>query len=380
MNLHLFIDPLGYYSSQFTARVKRIDPDNNVIVNTCIPKVKNDSILCFDGYRKPLKTYLDQLTNLTRIYYHFYTPTFAKINHEIKLKIPEVISVWAFWGGDFFSLPEFQESKFQAFSKAHALDRTLLPRSSKIRQVAVDLLYGLKGKVPYNHKKFVASFAEIDVLAVYFRKDYEIIVNYSGFDMQYVKFPYLSLDLILGDSLNDEPGEPGNLIMVGHSADPGLNHYEVLQALEKMKCKSRILLPINYGKETYKNKLKSATQKLDLEIEYLENYLPLDEYNLKLREVGYAIFNVNHQQAFGNIITLIWFGVKVYLHPESSIYIELKEQGFKLFSIDELNSETALIRLSNEDAAANRILLKQILSSEVADEMNLNLLKIERKI
>ncbi|MBL7899345.1 MAG: TDP-N-acetylfucosamine:lipid II N-acetylfucosaminyltransferase, partial [Crocinitomicaceae bacterium] len=319
MNLHLFIDPLGYYSSQFAARVNRIDPLHNTIVNISIPKVKHEHILYFDGYKKDLKKYLNELSDIKRVYYHFYTPTFARINHNLKKRIPKITSVWAFWGGDFFSLPEFQESKFMTFSKNNGMDTTWLPRSSKLRQIAVDIFYGLQGKIPYNHKRFIESIREIDVLAVYFRKDYEIIVKYCGHQMQYVKFPYLSLDLILGDSMYDEPHNPGSVIMVGHSADPGLNHFEILEQLDKLHCTSKILVPVNYGKENYRIKLQEASRAFKLNIEFLTEYLPLKEYNHKLREVGHAIFNVNHQQAFGNIITLIWFGVKVFLHPDSSI-------------------------------------------------------------
>ena len=74
MNLHLFIDPLGYYSSQFAARVNRIDPLHNTIVNISIPKVKHEHILYFDGYKKDLKKYKKQKT---------YRNTYISILHII---------------------------------------------------------------------------------------------------------------------------------------------------------------------------------------------------------------------------------------------------------------------------------------------------------
>jgi dTDP-N-acetylfucosamine:lipid II N-acetylfucosaminyltransferase len=378
MNIHFFMDPFGYYSTQFTLGVEKINPENNLFVNINFAKITHEKIKYFTRADRNLKSWLKTVNNIERVYFHFYNPTFQELNRHFKKLNPDIISVWTFWGGDFYSLPEFTESKYLEFSK-NATKKNGVSRKNIFRRAAVELFYRAKGGVPYNHKRFINSFHKIDYLAIYFKKDFDNVVNYSNANIECFKFSYLSLTMILGDLGNWTNYKLGDKIMIGHSGDPGLNHYEIIRQLDSFNCSKTLLLPIYYGNLTYKTKLIEAIKSFKLKLEVLDKYYSLQDYNVKLLEVGYAIFNVNHQQAFGNIVTLIWLGVKVFLHEESAIYKEFKDAGIFVLSISDIRSMNDFVPFSEVEKMSNKQVLQKILSQEVVEEMTKNLLELKKR-
>lgn len=378
MNIHFFMDPFGYYSTQFAIGVEKISPENNLIVNINQAKITHEKIKYFSAADRNLKSWLKTVSNVERVYFHFYNPIFQELNRRFKKMNPDIISVWTFWGGDFYSLPEFTDSKYLSFSK-NATAQNTVSRTNIFRRLAVEVFYRAKGSVPYNHKRFINSFHKIDYLAIYFKKDFDNVVNYSKADIECFKFSYLSLNMILGDLSNWKDYKLGDKIMIGHSGDPGLNHYEIISQLDSFNCTKTILLPIHYGNPVYKTKLLEATKNFKLKFEVLDKYYSLEEYNVKLLDVGYAIFNVNHQQAFGNIVTLIWLGVKVFLHEESATYKEFKDMGILILSIKDIQSMDDFTPLSEEEKMSNKLVLEKNLSQEVVEEMTRHLLELKKR-
>jgi len=371
------MDPFGYYSCQFAERIQQIDPKNNTIVNINQAKIKHASILYFSRYSRSLKKFLNSFDSVERIYFHYYNPIFQEINHSFKKRKPSIISVWCFWGGDLYSLPELVETGYLGFSKENAF-KTKILRKNIFRNFARNIYYRLTARIVYDPKSYIDSIKQIDYLGAYFKEDYDAVVAYTGQNnLRFVKFPYLSLELILGDLNEWQIDKVGEKIMIGHSADPGLNHYEIIQKLNGFGCTKTLLLPLNYGDNYYKEKLLNATVKFDLKLEVIDEYLPLSEYNKKLIEVGYAIFNVDHQQAFGNIITLVWLGVKVFLHKNSGIYLEFKRLGFYIFCIEDIVDMSVFKPLSSAECDTNRSVLNTILSSDITNSMNKNLLELK---
>ena len=70
--------------------------------------------------------------------------------------------------------------------------------------------------------------------------------------------------------------------------------------------------------------------------------------------------NQSRQQAFGNILSSVWFGAKVFLHPDNTIYQYLKNLGINIFSINELEEGKDIIlqRLNKNEVLQNRSILK----------------------
>jgi hypothetical protein len=218
------------------------------------------------------------------------------------------------------------------------------------------------------------SFEKIDYFISFLDTDYKFVITNKK--TKYLKMSYVSIENILGDLYKQE-ANPGRKIMINHSADPTLNHFEAIEKLYSIQCEKEIWLPLAYGDEVYKSDLINAISKFELNIEILHNFIPLGQYNLKLKEIGIAIFNIKIQQAFGNIVPLIWLGVKVFLSKESSIYIDFKNKGIHIYEIEEISTKS-LQNLDFDKITENRKILQSILSEEKVNEYLLKALNITK--
>jgi len=131
MNLHFFMDPFGHYSCHFAERLRQIDSTNNLIVNINEAKINDPRIIYFKNYNHELKNWIDEQKNIKRVYFHYHNPIFQEINKKFKKKNPAIISTWVFWGGDFYSLPEFNSAKYLKFSAQFSAG-SYLQRSNKL--------------------------------------------------------------------------------------------------------------------------------------------------------------------------------------------------------------------------------------------------------
>jgi hypothetical protein len=91
----------------------------------------------------------------------------------------------------------------------------------------------------------------------------------------------------------------------------------------------------------------------------------LDEYNFLLNKTKIAIFNNHRQQAMGNIISLLYFGAKVYVSKYNSMYRFFKNNKMIIFSYEkDLKKEQFSEGLSVAEIEHNRKILSQIFSEE----------------
>lgn len=164
------------------------------------------------------------------------------------------------------------------------------------------------------------------------RGDYEYAVKYyNSIGTRINSFVYPSN---LYKEYYLRPKQNSNInILLGNSADPTNHHIEVLQNLEKYKNENiQIFAPLSYGDDVYAKDVMIYGHKLfGNKFIALTDFMPLNKYIEFLSEIDIAIFNHRRQQAFGTIICLIGIGKKVYLHPDSTINIVMKEHNLKVF-------------------------------------------------
>ena len=65
--------------------------------------------------------------------------------------------------------------------------------------------------------------------------------------------------------------------------------------------------------------------------------MPRDEYFKLIDNCSYAVFGVMRQQAMGNIYHCLCQGVKVFLYRDSLVYRFLKEWGYVVFAIEDID-------------------------------------------
>jgi hypothetical protein len=293
------------------------------------------------------------------------------MQHLLKSVDKKVVKIWCFWSADFYGLSKFLPDIYDDFSmKSYIKPNVKWSVYTYFRERILRLL----NKRYYIFEDYIKSMSSFDYFASFLLEDYQNVKEFSKSNMKHISWAYLSIDQAIGDNINSSFNN-GSKIMIGHSASPSLNHYEVIEKLEKYKVKNTIWMPLSYGDIYYKNLLIKEIKNKNLKIEIEEEFIKLDLYYKKLEEVGFAIFNIRIQQDFGNIIALLWHGVKIFLRKENSVFIGLKKLGFYIFDVDEINADS-FIALNITQREHNRKLLKTYFSDENVNNYYRTILKI----
>jgi len=126
-------------------------------------------------------------------------------------------------------------------------------------------------------------------------------------------------------------------ILIGNSAVETNRHELVFSRLEEFKNKEiKIIVPLSYGYEEYKNKIIEIGKK-----EFGNKFIPIIEFlnyekylNL-LYNVDIAIFVHNRQQGMGNLIQLLGLGKKVYFNTASTQWKFFQDLGIKAYDFND---------------------------------------------
>jgi len=305
---------------------------------------------------------LSDLSSFKRIIINYHTPFIGHLLNRKQFDLRNAKLIWIIWSGDLYKHPSFS-------SKAYT-NRTLevLPKEKKVdvlRKSFHHRLLQVLGKP--NKYSFEKSFSQFDYVASIFEKDVQEAEAVLGVKAKWIRFAFLSLEEMFSEEYLEEKPALGNKIMVGHSGSPENNHLDVFHQLHNLLEGRRkvILSPLSYGNATYINAVKSIGSKFFGEdFEILENFIPRQLYYHKLAEANVAIFNHKIQQAFGNILGLVFMGVKVFLNPENPVYIELTSHNIKVFDYSKMTKEDLLNPLSPEEVDFNRTIIRILFKEE----------------
>ena len=114
-------------------------------------------------------------------------------------------------------------------------------------------------------------------------------------------------------------------------------------------------MPLNYGgDEKYLNWLKERIVGIK-NLNTLLDFLPSEEFFKLMDTCSYACYGVVRQQAFGNIRYALSKGIKVFLFKDSIPYRSLKEMGFVVYAIEDMDQDSLSNPLTQADIEKNRV-------------------------
>lgn len=155
----------------------------------------------------------------------------------------------------------------------------------------------------------------------------------------------------------------GENILLGNSAYASNNHIEAILLLKKLNLhNSKVVIPLSYGNTLYAKVITYLGKKLlgKNNIDAFMEFLPMATYYEKIESCGFVIMNHTRQQARGNINMALYKGCKVFLRKENPIYLQCKNLGIHIFSIENiLESNDNFTHLSEEQIATNRNIITQ---------------------
>lgn len=217
----------------------------------------------------------------------------------------------------------------------------------KIKQVAKKILYA-----HYYKTLRQQVLKRIDYFQPVLPLEYQLLKEIDGFNAKEFYHPRnRSYFLNYQDS---ETFTHGNNILIGHCASYTNNHIDIWNTVNTFfPEETSVIFPINYGKKDYADYLSKSIQSERINIRFIKDFMPKDEYFEILDSCGYAIFGVMRQQAMGNIYYCLGHGLKVFLYRDSIVYHFLKENGYVVYAIEDIDEHSFVTPLSKEEMRLN---------------------------
>lgn len=297
-----------------------------------------------------------------RIIIHYHTPYTAYF--LAKSKIAEGKVIWVLWSGDLYNTKFFKRAIHQPLT-AEVVKK--LPKSNRfiwlVQEIFRDIL-----QFP-GHFQYKRSYQKFKYIASPFEKDVELANKTFKKTFNHIPFAFLSVDELFDEQFLQIKPRIGNKIMIGHSGIPSNNHLEVFHQLSEIDVPNLLFCPLSYGDKTYISILEKRGKKiLGDRVEFFKVFLPKKEYYQKLQEIGFAILNTNVQKGFGNLIGLLFIGVKVFLNKENSIFFQLKKWGFIVKEISEINKSELQTPLTTKEVKHNQKLILDLFNNRKIED------------
>jgi hypothetical protein len=227
--------------------------------------------------------------------------------------------------------------------------------------------YAMKGRLTPN-AEVQKAIKKINYFAWYSREEYDYLKNQVKYLPPFLPYPIGGIV----PNLERKPVNIENKILVGNSRAPENNHLEILLILEKTGFCGEVILPFSYGiKDSYSEKLKEKVKLMPLNIKFLEDFLPYNEYIDTVTSCSVAVYNSYRQMALGNILISIFNDTKVYLSEKNISYKWFENLGFKIYSIETQLTKDILennLQLSDHDKITNQQVYNKLTSKNKIDE------------
>lgn len=267
---------------------------------------------------------------------------------------------WIPWGSDLFTLNEKLEL-YQHLTRKKIYSILLKQKIERFVQDVYHIIR-LQGSKSRQKKKAIKK------LNYFFSREDSFNVV-TGINLQIKRFDYFyySIEETLGDNI--DKSVLGNNILIGNSATPSNNHFDIFNSLRNFKLRDqKIFVPLSYGNKNYGVKVaKSGSSIFGQNFNPLQSFLPINEYNKIISSCRIVIMNHNRPQAFGNILTALWLGAEVYLNETNTLLNFFRNLGIHLFSIENdllEKRDFSIERLSAEMKRHNRNILYSTFSKE----------------
>ncbi len=309
-----------------------------------------------------LKSFSRELGKYNRIIIHYHNEI---TGYLIELaQVPSHKIIWMLWSGDLYNCPFYRGEVYLPLTYGTG-DITLfkpLPLKLKLKEKVKEYL---KRPGYYLYKR---SFARIQTVGSFFPKDVQNAKDTFGVDFTHIFHGIVSVTEQLHNSVKEGLPILGDSILLGHAGVPELNHLDIIQRMGSFFGDKKIICPLAYGNPSYIEKVKtSGVAQFGDRFEALLDYMPREEYYQKLQKGSFAIFGAVIHQGFGNIMTLLYLGFKVFLFSWNPVYAQLKYLGLLLFPLENVDQNSFSVPLSQEEKVLNRKILDEVLSEQRID-------------
>lgn len=330
MYLHFVIDSV--YIEKFISFVTKHFPDQkHVFVAVKRSNVKYVSSNRLHVFNSPISSELRRLVSKSdKIFVHSLFNTWVIVWLLMNRKLLKKTYCFL-WGGDVYSY--WLQDK-------HSINSIMVER--------------LKSTFMRKIRKVIMEF----------REDYEFVQSKYNINTDYYEAFYPApVDFETLDNVPNKSAHNNTIrIMVGNSASDSNRHFEILEALWKNQIVRsahdiEIMCPLSYGDMEYARKvIEYGKSKFGERFKPLTELLPPEEYAKVLASVDVAVFDHKRQQAFSNILALLYLGKKVYVRSDVTTWQFLRRIGVTVADTNDIlaNEKEDLFLFNRDLADANR--------------------------
>lgn len=329
-NIYLVDVPSENYKLQFIK-----EADNIIVAPTASPKYKS---------------VIEHISDYDFVVMHCLNGARVKI---INSAPSDTIFAWIPWGFDLFDLDKDLNYFLPETKK--------LIKWAQVHYKFRKLFENIYNNLFYSNPKHIQKQKAISRISYFLnRKPNLRLIQPFNKGIQQLDYYYYTIENTLGRCINDKVD--GDNILIGNSATPTNNHLEAFNRLKEFDLKDKdVIVPMSYGDKKYGNQIIDYGETLFKEqFHPLMEFMPIEDYNSIIKSCGIVVMNHIRPQAFGNILTALWLGSKVFLNKKNSIYDFFKKRGVIIFSIDDdfnVNNKETLSRLKEEEVRHNRTIL-----------------------
>lgn len=302
--------------------------------------------------------------NISKLLVHGLFPEFTALIR----KIPKNISIgWFVWGFDIYNqdivrdkLYATQTSKLYLKSNKNGIRR-------KIKNFPLfrNLYHKIMGTVDYQ-SDILYAYQRTKYFCSYIEEDFLFFDKFYKHSTEFFYTPFCTIDQYLGGNHNLRVNKTASHILLGNSNSIENNHLDAIAKLKDNDCKSIIYVPLSYGTDMGYRKcvVEFGKDQFDTNFVPLIDFMPLPDYLNLISECSVAIFYHFRQQAMGNIIALLYMGMRIYLSKNNPVYNYCKRIGLEVYDFDSDFNLFGTKVLEEELAEKNREVLRNNFSSE----------------
>ena len=277
------------------------------------------------------------------------------IKSFIANQLPEKVKkAWRFFGTELYKkIPEVVYSDLTQ----NVLNET---GKSKLNELVKRKINQTKSLLKWRRsfeKEFERAIPKIDFFIGLCKEEYDFLKTYWGELPNFIQLPVF---LKREKSSNHQKKD---LIIVGNNRSAYNNHLDVLKLIkENNMIDATFVMPFNYGVETlYSKKVRDAAKSIS-NVELLEDFLTVSEYEMLFKKAKAAVFNGYRQMAMANVFFAIRNDVKLYLNKKNIVLEWLRNEGFFVFTIQDFQNDLKNnnLMLSKNEASHNASQFKKL--------------------
>lgn len=352
MNLHIVPD--NSFINKFYENLQELDllALNKIVVRSKENELKfiKHKLPFAPIYSSRFSAMVGNTDTYNKVFIHYFTPLLYRWVAQHNFNELN----WMVWGGDVYNLPELNKLCYEPVTWNQYINKDWSAQT---------LLYNLKIRItqtPFRKN----AYSKVKNLLTWMTEEFTFATRHLPLKANHQFFfyenqlPYAKLDdLVVQQKANNRPS-----FILGNSGSPTNNHLDAIEFFNENGIEADLFLPVSYGDARYISFLKKNARYRYGKLEFVDRYMPFDEYLNFINASDGLIMNTIRPQGYGNILMMMYLGKPVFFNKKNISLPDLDAANLKWVSLESLKGfPGASIELTNKEAVVRLLSHERLL-------------------